>query len=200
MSALSNRSTTSAPSPVASPAQPPSAGPNFTTSQFVTVADLNAQFKIAPCKSFWKKLQRHWQTWVRWSSNPDRILFLHLGTALCVFLVNLIWTSYAINGYEPVADGYFAGILFQGSCSTTRKLDLWLHLLINILSSLLLWSSNFCMQILAAPTRDEVDKAHAEGKWFDIGIVSFRNLWQVNHTQSAAWRNLAISSTLLHLL
>lgn len=50
--------------------------------------------------------------------------------------------------------------IFNDDCVTAKKLNLWLHLLINVLSTILLGISNFYMQLLVVPTRHEVDKAH----------------------------------------
>ena len=54
-----------------------------------------------------------------------------------------------------------------------RNLGLWLHLLINIIPTLLSGSSNFCMQILAAPLREEVDKPTVpENGWILVFLAS----------------------------
>lgn len=78
--------------------------------------------------------------------------------------------------------------------------NLGLHAGINALSTLLLGSSNYCAQLLAAPTREEVDEAHGKKEWFDIGIQSFRNLWKLRPNKRATWICLMASSGLLHLM
>ena len=45
----------------------------------------------------------------------------------------------------PVADG--VKVLFVGKCATVRRLDTWIHLLINLFSTVLLIGSNFCMPL-----------------------------------------------------
>lgn len=67
------------------------------------------------------------------------------------------------------------GILYQGDCEKSRQISTGLHILINILSTILPGASNYMMQCLHSPTRAEVDKAHAQRKWGDIGIPSWRN-------------------------
>jgi hypothetical protein len=42
--------------------------------------------------------------------------------------------------------------MYEGNCGEMRKLSLWLHLLIHVLSSLPLGAGNYCMQVLCAPT------------------------------------------------
>ena len=68
------------------------------------------------------------------------------------------------------------GILWEGDCERVRQINVGVHLVINLLSTTMLSSSNYCMQCLSAPTRNEVDKAHAHGIWLDIGVPSLRNL------------------------
>lgn len=89
--------------------------------------------------------------------------------------------------------------MFLGSCATAKKLNLWLHLLINILSTLLLGASNFCMQLLVAPTRHEVNKAHERAFWLDIGTSSVKNLRRIARKSMLTWLCLGFSSALLHL-
>lgn len=49
------------------------------------------------------------------------------------------------------------------------------HIAINVFNILLLVSSNFTMQLVSAPTREEVDVAHRAGKHFSIGLLDLRN-------------------------
>ena len=114
-----------------------------------------------------------------------------------VFLLNLIVTIWATQTFET-ANG--SGTLIQGECTKTRKASTWIHLAINILSTVLLSASNYCMQILTAPTRAEVDRAHASGRWLDIGTPSVRNLRWISRRRVWIWCCLALSSLPLHLL
>jgi hypothetical protein len=92
------------------------------------------------------------------------------------------------------------GVLFQGNCKTTNALDTLIHLVINILSTSLLGASNYCMQGLNAPTRDEVDAAHKKNKWVNISVPSLRNLVIKSRSSVIIWSLLAFTSILLHLL
>lgn len=56
------------------------------------------------------------------------------------------------------------------------------------------------MQCLSSPTRSEIDKAHGQGIWLDIGVPSIRNLRRLSTTRIVLWWLLAISSIPLHLL
>lgn len=92
------------------------------------------------------------------------------------------------------------GTITEGTCSRIKNLSLWLHLAINILGTVLLAASNYCMQILSAPTRGEVDKAHQKKKWLDIGVPSIRNLFEIKKRRAYLWLFLGLSSIPLHLL
>lgn len=92
------------------------------------------------------------------------------------------------------------GTLFSGSCERTKYLDTWAHFAINILGSALLVAGNYTMQVLSSPTRTDVDNAHRQRKWMDIGIPSLRNLNKVPKIRSALYAAMALSSIPLHLL
>ena len=98
--------------------------------------------------------------------------------------------------------GQGAGLVevYKGRCAKVQQLDIWTHLAINTLSTLLLGGSNYCMQCLCAPTRNEVDYAHNQGKWLDIGVPSIRNLKRVSTNKAYLWWMLGLSSVPLHLM
>ena len=121
-----------------------------------------------------------------------------VATAVTVFMINLILTIWAFSRYGLKKGGI--GTIQEGSCETTRRLSLWLHLLINILSTLLLGASNYTMQCLSSPTREEVDRAHSQNRWLDIGVPSIRNLTRISSHRKVLWWLLAISGVPLHLL
>ncbi|MCJ1461009.1 hypothetical protein MMC28_011391 [Mycoblastus sanguinarius] len=123
------------------------------------------------------------------------ILYILLGFS--IFSLNLGVTIWASTGF-PIVKG--VATVYEGSCSRTKNSLTWLHLAINVLSTLLLSASNFCMQILCAPTREEVDAAHARRKWLSIGVPSLKNLFYVDRKKSVLWILLGLSSIPLHLL
>lgn len=75
-----------------------------------------------------------------------------------------------------------------------------IHILINIVSTLLLGASNYCMQTVSAPMRQDVDNAHARGKWLDIGIPSVRNVLYIEKRRLVVWLCLGLSSLPLHFM
>ncbi|KAI0868376.1 hypothetical protein GGS24DRAFT_513528 [Hypoxylon argillaceum] len=129
----------------------------------------------------------------------------------------LITTAIQAGGIEdPV-------LFYEGSCKqkSASYLNFFLHLLINIVSTLVVSrkvkfifitspmclpdllnfaSSNFFMQILNAPTRDEIDAAHQQGTWLEIGVSSARNVFRVSKFKTCCWIGLLVTSIPIHLL
>ena len=140
-----------------------------------------------------RKSQRMKRAFSGWRTG----LMISLGCTGVVFVLNLVLNLWAIRKFGiPNRNG----ILVQGECSKTRTASIWIHLAINILSTLLLGASNYCMQILTAPTRHEIDRAHAKGRWLDIGILSIRNLRWISIERVCIWTLLALTSLPLHLV
>ncbi|RTE77655.1 hypothetical protein BHE90_007883 [Fusarium euwallaceae] len=125
---------------------------------------------------------------------------LFAGAASCavVFIINLFTTIWAMKRDKKNKIGQ--PVLQEGPCSDMRYLNTGLHLVINALSSVMLAASNYGMQCISAPTRADVDKAHFEGKWMDIGVPSVHNLWRLPTKRVALWGLLMVSSLPLHLL
>ncbi|KAJ6156548.1 hypothetical protein N7497_005433 [Penicillium chrysogenum] len=55
------------------------------------------------------------------------------------------------------------------------------------------------MQTLVAPTRDEINIAHAKRCWLDVGGSSFRNLFAISYARLGLWIVLLLTATPLHL-
>ena len=144
-----------------------------------------------------------WKSWVRKNSDGWRlgIVLCAAGTFL-VFIVNATVAALAIAkyGFRTFDVGKGQLVLYEGSCTVTRNANIGIHLVINIFSTVILASCNVCMQCLLAPTREEVDEAHAKNEWLDIGIQSFHNLWRIKRKRTWIWLLLGLSSLPLHLL
>ena len=138
---------------------------------------------------------------------PDWYTGWHTGVLACatsvmvVLLINVSLTIYAATNpeYKMVRESGI-GTLYEGSCDKSRMIGLWLHLGINILSTLLLSGSNYTQQCLTAPTRSEIDAAHARRRWMDIGVPSVRNLFRIKAERTYLWIAIGITSIPLHLL
>lgn len=116
---------------------------------------------------------------------------------LAVQIANIAWVAYFAKTSELQ---HGIGTVYTGTRNQVKIYNLWIHLLINVLSTILLGTSNFCMQLLVAPSREEVDKAHRQTRWLDIGTQSMRNLRNVSNYRKILWVCLAMSSGGLHLV
>ena len=136
---------------------------------------------------------------------------LAAATALLTLIINIGALGWAVSRIaSPTGSSWTEvnysgnkGILrqiYKGDCGTVEKINTWVHLAIKILSTALLSGSNYCMQCLSAPTREETDRAHADGKWLDIGVYSIRNLSSIPQKKKWLWWVLGLSSIPLHLL
>ncbi|KAF6843763.1 hypothetical protein CMUS01_01773 [Colletotrichum musicola] len=115
-----------------------------------------------------------------------------------LFLVSVLAVAVSkTNGNFRQAWTFYTAVC---SDSSTSQIDTLLHLLINIVSTIVLASSNFFMQVLNAPSRREVDTAHARGIWLDIGVPSWRNAFYLSRFKLAAWISLFLTSIPIHLL
>jgi len=129
----------------------------------------------------------------------------HTGVLACatcvvaVLLINVGLTIYvATNPEYKMERGTWT--LYSGSCGKSREIGMWLHVGINALSTMLLSGSNYTQQCLAAPTRSEIDSAHARRRWMDIGVPSIRNLFRIKPERAFLWVAIGITSIPLHLL
>ena len=102
-------------------------------------------------------------------------------------LINLNLTVVAAAKFRiNVVNGI--GTVYQGDCKVVDDWSTALHILINVLSSMLLSASNYTMQCLCSPTRNEIDKAHSKGDWLEIGLPSVRNiLGRINVRRILMW-------------
>lgn len=126
-----------------------------------------------------------------------------LGAAICSLVVSAtLILNVTVTAWASITFGLAAGIgtIHRGPCHSVKQTGLWLHIAINVLSTMLLGASNYCMQCLCSPTRREVDKAHAKRTWLDIGIQSVRNLSKIGRMRMVLWIVLAASSVPLHLM
>jgi hypothetical protein len=137
------------------------------------------------------------KSWRIWLSKRSRALLINTTVVGAVLLANFALTIFAASRYES-SNG--VGIIYEGDCDTGKSLSLWLHLLINLLGTSMLSASNYCMQLQAAPTRENINRAHKDGRWLDIGVPSLRNFWYIGNWRRFSWIVLAMSSVPVHLM
>ncbi|KAJ5769280.1 hypothetical protein N7520_003839 [Penicillium odoratum] len=161
--------------------------PSFSVPRFASL-DL-----IAP---FYPEADPHHpraQTFRTWHTRRDIVLYTCCLIAILVFVLNLVTLLLGRRHFT-------GGRVFYGNCSTSSRLSTLIHIAINILSSLLLFASNNCLQMLVAPTRKEIDQAHKEKRWLDIGKLSIRNLLHIDRKRLVVSLILVLSSIPLHFL
>ncbi|KAJ5113732.1 hypothetical protein N7456_002266 [Penicillium angulare] len=125
-------------------------------------------------------------------------LFLAFIAGLIVLFFNVGFLLYCFTHREN--GQHLNTTLFEGDCNKSHSMDTWFHLAINVLSTALLSASNFGMQCLAAPNRRDIEEAHRNDRWLDIGVPSIRNLFRVSGVRSFLWLFLAFSSLPFHLM
>ena len=119
-------------------------------------------------------------------------------TAFLALVTNIILLGWASSKPRDGITGDPS--IFQGSCDQMQTTFTWSHLAINVLSSLLLASSNYAIQCLSAPTRTEVDRAHEAPKFLDIGISGRLNWEIMPRWRQWLWIFFVLTSLPLHLL
>lgn len=128
-----------------------------------------------------------------WRAGLLRAFLLSLA-ALVVNISVYAWLYRTFSTHEGTAT------LKHGSCRTVRGANTGIHAALNVLSTLILGVSTYAMQGMTAPSRKEVDAAHAKGKWVEIGTQSLRNLFYIRKRNAWVWALLAITSLPFHLL
>ena len=146
---------------------------------------------------------RRCTNWLNYHPRIQKVKGYHFGILCCavasavVMIINLTLTVWASKHYG-LQEGL--GTILDGKCSETKKLAMWTHLGINVLSTLLLGASNYTMQCLSSPTREDINRAHSQNHWLNIGTPSIRNLLGISRSRMVLWWLIAISSVPLHLL
>lgn len=126
------------------------------------------------------------------------VLWTCFTLAVTVFTTNVVLTILAWTRLGTTTSG--VATIVHADCTLVARYDTALHVLINVLSTLLLGASNLSLQLAVAPTREEVDTAHAKGIWLDIGVPSFRNLRHISRKNLFVWFCLVLSSVPIHFL
>lgn len=138
------------------------------------------------------------RTWRTWRSRRQVALWICFTTAVLICIINFTLFGIARSKFSGISNDVVT--LYQGDCASVRGWDRGIHIIINVLSTLLLGASNLTLQLVAAPTRREVDTAHSKGIWLDIGVPSLRNLLNISRMSLFIWCCLAFSSLPIHFL
>ena len=117
--------------------------------------------------------------------------------AFVVLLVNIGVFLWALSNHK-VENG--SGTVWSGACDKAKWKNASVQIGVNILSTLLLSASNYCMHCLGAPRREEVDRAHAKKTALHIGVPSLQNLKWLDRYRVALWVVLGLSALPIHFL
>ncbi|KAH7050139.1 hypothetical protein B0J12DRAFT_663314 [Macrophomina phaseolina] len=128
------------------------------------IRGLNSFRRRDSAKVAW--LDEHWFM-KGWFSGWRGGMLMSLFLAAFVLTLEITFLIVAVTVYG--ATGGPVGTLYEGSCSQAETLAPVSHLIINIRGTLLLAASNYTMQILAAPTRQEVDAGHKKSRYVLVG-------------------------------
>jgi hypothetical protein len=123
---------------------------------------------------------------------------ISLAAAVLILLLNIILS--AVGASRASNSSFEEETIFEGDCGHAKYWSTALHALINIFGTVLLGASNYCMQCLSAPSRQDVDRVHAIGKWLDVGTPSIANLRVMKWKQISLWCLLFLSSLPFHML
>ena len=113
---------------------------------------------------------------------------------LCLNISFAIWTllNRGVEGGKHV--------IYEGKCASVSARMNCIQVFVTILSGLLLGASNYCMQILSAPTRAQIEEAQSKEMWLDIGWNSVRNVYFMSRKKKVLWMVVGASSVPIHSL
>ena len=136
-----------------------------------------------------------------WSPNSRRSMTrIWFALLVLVLLINIILTVvlYAKSA-EAVGVGSLYRIISTDHCKSMERQIILFHLGINVLSTVVLAASGYFTQFLSSPTRSELDRLHARGKWQLIGIKSIFNV-PIGNWQRVCFGILTATALPFHLL
>lgn len=90
--------------------------------------------------------------------------FICFAVTIAILLLNLVLTVIAASRTRGPSHSFLGESIFEGDCAKVKHWSTGFHLLINVLGTILLGASSYCMQCLSAPSRDDVNQLHARGK------------------------------------
>lgn len=134
---------------------------------------------------------------------PMKIAGWQKGARLCLLgaLISLLAEAALLTVLLKL-DGTAQGpnVVFSGDCKKAKSINLALVTLLNIVGTTLVGTSSYVMQCLNAPSRREVDKAHANGRYLNVGVPSVNNFRYLSVTKLCTWSIMLFSTIPIHLL
>jgi hypothetical protein len=121
-----------------------------------------------------------------------------IAVTICL-VAELIMLICAMTLNKAGGDKNGIGVLYVGDCAKVERINTILAIPLNVIATVLVATSNYVMQCLSAPSRREVDEAHAAGSYLNIGISSVHNLLHKMSWKSALWLSLVLTTVPIHL-
>lgn len=128
----------------------------------------------------------------RWYQTWKVVISINIFLALAILAFNIAVPAWVDTKNEKQK-------LYSGDCDTVDRIALYAHAVINVFGTALFAASNHAMQILASPSRYDIDSSHRQRQIFSIGTQSLKNLKTVNKFRAILWIILAVSSIPLHI-
>lgn len=144
------------------------------------------------------KLSTHHDSKRRWVRGVLICTYAAFGVLIVNIILTIVAAAVAVAGHGQRTMS--SATIYKGSCDRTKEWTTGLHLLINVLSTIVLGASSYCMQCLTAPSRADVDRAHGKRVWLDIGVASVRNLAWADWPRLTLWLVLLVTSLPIHLM
>ncbi|KAF2678605.1 hypothetical protein K458DRAFT_348372 [Lentithecium fluviatile CBS 122367] len=169
---------------------------NSLSNVFASVAGLHGVRKLS--RAF-----ERWDSKIAALRSRSRFHGWKMGVLIgCYMSASILLFNIAVVIIVAIKAGFHgdtAILPFTFDSDSMSRLSSGIHILINAFSTILLCASNYTMQVLSSPTRKDLDKAHSMGQWFDIGVLSSRNLKRIPRKQLAFCLVMGLTSIPLHL-
>jgi hypothetical protein len=120
--------------------------------------------------------------------------------ATCVAMILILNVAVLIYSAKRGPSTSASLLVAQDQCSTIKKLDVGLHALINVLGILALAAVGGFITALSSPSREDLNRAHRVGAWFDIGVPSIRNLKYIGRTRKYMCIIIYLLSFPIHIM
>jgi hypothetical protein len=140
------------------------------------------------------------------SSQSQQFSGWRMGALLsCALLVSCLLTELilliaALGLRKATVEGGYNNVLYEGSCTITKRWTTLTALLLNFIATLTISTSNYVMQCLSSPSENEVRFAHKNGRSLQIGVSSPSNVKWVSELKTLLWWLMGASSIPVHLL
>ncbi|KAH6630933.1 hypothetical protein B0J18DRAFT_116346 [Chaetomium sp. MPI-SDFR-AT-0129] len=136
----------------------------------------------------WQALRSGWRAGVA----------LTVLATLAVLIAGFVCLMVAISGKPSSAS--VAAAVYVGACGTATAVNMGVHAAITVAAVVLLAGANYVFQVLSSPTRAEVDAAHRQERWVDIGVPSLRNLKWIGRGRAALAVLVVVMAVLTQVL